>query len=144
MNQSSLSWIPRRCDMLDAPRRTPDPRLFVRARLRVAAPHCEPRPIRLCSQQPSPAPRRSCPGTVADGGGLAPAVRRPIQGEQRVAGLLIGLRSVDFEIAAVWLNGSPAARIDVSGQFTAAVRLAVRMVGSPTSTPYVSMIVLIG
>src|ERR671918_818593 len=49
---------------------------------------------------------------VADGGGLAPAVRRPIQGAERVAGLLIaGLRSVDFELKAVWLNGSPAFRI---------------------------------
>ena len=42
---------------------------------------------------------------VADGGGLAPAVRHPIQGAQRVARLLIGLRSADFEIEAVWLNG---------------------------------------
>jgi RNA polymerase sigma-70 factor (ECF subfamily) len=50
-----------------------------------------------------------------------PAARRPIQGAQRVAGLLIrGLRSVDFEAKAVWLSGSPAARIDIGGQFTAA------------------------
>ncbi len=63
---------------------------------------------------------------VADGGGLAPAARRPIQGAERVAGLLIaGLRSVDFEANAVWLNGSPAARIDIGGQVTAAVSLAV-------------------
>ena len=62
---------------------------------------------------------------VADGGGLAPAVRRPIEGAERVAGLLIGLRAVDVEIHAVWLNGSPAARIDIGGQFTAAVCLAV-------------------
>jgi RNA polymerase sigma-70 factor (TIGR02957 family) len=62
---------------------------------------------------------------VADGGGLAPAVRRPIQGAERVAGLLIGLRSVDFEAKAVWLNGSLAARIDIGELFTAAVSLAV-------------------
>ena len=55
----------------------------------------------------------------------APAVRRPIQGAERGAGLLIGLRSVDFEIEAVWLNGSPGARIDIGGHFTAAVSLAV-------------------
>jgi RNA polymerase sigma-70 factor (TIGR02957 family) len=62
---------------------------------------------------------------VADGGGLAPAARRPIQGAERVAGLLIGLRSVDFEAKAVWINGSPAARIDIGDQLTAAVSLAV-------------------
>jgi ketosteroid isomerase-like protein len=62
---------------------------------------------------------------VADGGGLAPAARRPIQGAERVAGLLTGLRAFDFELHAVWLNGSPAARIDVGGRFTAAVSLAV-------------------
>ncbi len=62
---------------------------------------------------------------VADGGGLAPAARRPMQGAERVAGLLVGLRSVDFEIRAIWLNGSPAARIDVGGEFTAAVSLVV-------------------
>jgi RNA polymerase sigma-70 factor (TIGR02957 family) len=62
---------------------------------------------------------------VADGGGLAPAVRRPIQGAERVAGLLIGLRSVDFEAKAVWINGSPAARIDIGDQLAAAVSLAV-------------------
>ena len=63
---------------------------------------------------------------VADGGGLAPAARRPIQGAERVARLLIGgLRSMDFEARAVWLNGSPATRIDIGGQVAAAVSLAV-------------------
>jgi RNA polymerase sigma-70 factor, ECF subfamily len=62
---------------------------------------------------------------VADGGGLVPAARRPVQGAERVAGLLIrGLRSVDFEAAAVWLNGSPAIRIDAGG-LNAAVSVAV-------------------
>jgi RNA polymerase sigma-70 factor, ECF subfamily len=63
---------------------------------------------------------------VADGGGLAPAARRPIQGAERVARLLIGgLRSMDFEAKAVWLNGSPATRIDIGGQVAAAVSVAV-------------------
>jgi RNA polymerase sigma-70 factor (TIGR02957 family) len=63
---------------------------------------------------------------VADGGGVAPAARRPIQGAERVARLLIGgLRSVDVEAKAVWVNGSPATRIDVGGQVAAAVSLAV-------------------
>jgi RNA polymerase sigma-70 factor (ECF subfamily) len=62
---------------------------------------------------------------VADGGGLVPAARRPVEGAERVAGLLIrGLRSVDFEAAAVWLNGSPAIRIDAGG-LNAAVSVAV-------------------
>jgi RNA polymerase sigma-70 factor (ECF subfamily) len=63
---------------------------------------------------------------VADGGGLVPAARRPIEGAQRVATLLIrGLRSVDFEAAAVWLNGSPALRIDAPTAFNAAVSVTV-------------------
>ncbi len=63
---------------------------------------------------------------VADGGGLVPAARRPVEGAERVAGLLIrGLRSVDFEATAVWLNGSPAIRIDASGGLNAAVSVAV-------------------
>jgi RNA polymerase sigma-70 factor (ECF subfamily) len=63
---------------------------------------------------------------VADGGGLVPAFRRPIEGAERVAGLLIGgLRSVDFEAKAVWLNGSPAFRIDIGGEVDTAVSLAV-------------------
>ncbi|MGH9245945.1 MAG: RNA polymerase sigma-70 factor [Acidimicrobiales bacterium] len=63
---------------------------------------------------------------VADGGGVVPAARRPVEGAERVAGLLIrGLRSVDFEAAAVWLNGSPAIRIDAGAAFNAAVSVAV-------------------
>ena len=63
---------------------------------------------------------------VADGGGVVPAARRPVGGAQRVAGLLIrGLRSVEFETAPVWLNGSPAIRIDAGTAFNAAVSVAV-------------------
>ena len=63
---------------------------------------------------------------VADGGGLVAAARRPIEGAERVAGLLLkGLRSVDFEATAVWLNGSPAIRLDIGGQLDTAVSLAV-------------------
>jgi hypothetical protein len=57
---------------------------------------------------------------------LVPAARRPVEGAERVAGLLIrGLRSVDFEATAVWLNGSPAIRLDIGGQVDTAVSLAV-------------------
>jgi RNA polymerase sigma-70 factor (ECF subfamily) len=63
---------------------------------------------------------------VADGGGFVTAARRPIEGAERVARLLIaGLRSLDFEATAVWLNGSPAARIDIGGELDTAVSLAV-------------------
>src|SRR6266540_4012076 len=54
---------------------------------------------------------------VADGGGFVTAARRPIEGAERVAGFLIGAgRTVDFEVKPVWLNGSPAARIDIGGE----------------------------
>jgi RNA polymerase sigma-70 factor (ECF subfamily) len=63
---------------------------------------------------------------VADGGGLVATVRRPIHGAGRVAELLIGVsRSVDFVATAVWLNGSPAVRLDIGGQLDTAVSLAV-------------------
>jgi hypothetical protein len=43
-----------------------------------------------------------------------------------VAGLPIRwLGSVDFEAAAVWLNGTPAVRIDAAGGLNAAVSVAV-------------------
>ena len=63
---------------------------------------------------------------VADGGGLVAAARAPIQGAERVAAFLIGAaRSVGFEAKAVWLNGSPAGRIDIGGEVNTAVSLAV-------------------
>ena len=63
---------------------------------------------------------------VSDGGGVVAAARQPIEGAERVARLLInGLRSVDFETAPIWLNGSPALRIDVGGTVDTAVSLAV-------------------
>jgi hypothetical protein len=63
---------------------------------------------------------------VADSGGLVPAARRPIEGAERVAGLLLaGLRSVDFSAQATWLNGSPAIRLDSGGELDTAVSLTV-------------------
>jgi RNA polymerase sigma-70 factor (TIGR02957 family) len=63
---------------------------------------------------------------MADGGGLAPAARRPIQGAERVARLLIGgLRSVDVEVKPVWLNGSPGGRIEIGGEVNAVVSFSV-------------------
>jgi RNA polymerase sigma-70 factor (TIGR02957 family) len=63
---------------------------------------------------------------VADGGGLVAAARRPIEGAERVAAFLIAAAgSADFEVKAVWLNGSPAFRIDIGGSLDTAVSLAV-------------------
>src|SRR5918992_4432824 len=46
---------------------------------------------------------------VADGGGLVAAARRPIEGSERVAAFLVAAaRTADFEMKAVWLNGSTA------------------------------------
>ncbi|MGH9275645.1 MAG: RNA polymerase sigma-70 factor [Acidimicrobiales bacterium] len=63
---------------------------------------------------------------VADGGGLVAAARHPIEGAQRVAAFLMGAaRTADLDISAVWLNGSPGARIDIGGELDTAVSLAV-------------------
>ncbi|MGH9242952.1 MAG: RNA polymerase sigma-70 factor [Acidimicrobiales bacterium] len=63
---------------------------------------------------------------VSDGGGFVAAARRPIEGAERVAGLLIGgARRADFEVTPAWLNASPGVRIDIGGQATAAVSFAV-------------------
>jgi len=63
---------------------------------------------------------------VADGGGLAPAARRPIQGAERVARRLIGgLRAADVEVKPVWLNGSPGGRIEIGGEVNAVVSFSV-------------------
>ena len=49
-----------------------------------------------------------------------------IEWPERVAGWLIrGLRSVDFDAMAVWLNGSPAIRLDIDGHVDTAVSLTV-------------------
>lgn len=64
--------------------------------------------------------------SVSDGGGFAPAARRPIKGAERVARALIhAARSASFELQAVWLNGSPGGRIDIGGEVNAAVSFSV-------------------
>jgi RNA polymerase sigma-70 factor, ECF subfamily len=57
---------------------------------------------------------------VADGGGLVAAARRPIEGAERVARLLIAAsRGADLQMKAIWLNGSPGVRIDIGGELAA-------------------------
>ena len=64
---------------------------------------------------------------VADGGGEVAAVRRPVVGRDRVATLLSRFRTIapGAEVATVWLNGAPAARIDLDGELDTAVGLVV-------------------
>jgi RNA polymerase sigma-70 factor (ECF subfamily) len=51
---------------------------------------------------------------VADGGGLAQAARRPVEGADRVSAFLSVFPRVvtGAHISIIWLNGAPAARID--------------------------------
>ncbi|MEU3614107.1 RNA polymerase sigma-70 factor [Streptomyces sp. NPDC006872] len=58
---------------------------------------------------------------IADGGGLAAALRVPVHGAQLVASLLA---RPDRVVSAVWLNGAPAGRIEEDGRL-AAVSLVV-------------------
>jgi RNA polymerase sigma-70 factor (ECF subfamily) len=63
---------------------------------------------------------------VADGGGVVTAARRPIHGAERVANWLVkGLSSFAIVAEPIWLNGSPAIRLDIGGQLDTAVSLAV-------------------
>jgi RNA polymerase sigma-70 factor (TIGR02957 family) len=63
---------------------------------------------------------------VADGGGLVPAARTPINWAEQVAKLLARADRSTGGLSAlpVWLNGAPAFRVEIGGQL-AAVSLAV-------------------
>ena len=58
---------------------------------------------------------------IADGGGVVPAARAPIQGAERLARLLIRR---EWAMSPVWLNGAPAVRVRL-GEAQAAVSLVV-------------------
>ncbi len=64
---------------------------------------------------------------VSDGGGVAPAARRPVVGIQRVAALLSRFSRVaaDVEVAPLLVNGAAAARIDPSGKLNAVLTFVV-------------------
>ena len=68
---------------------------------------------------------------VADGGGVASAVRRPISGAERVCRLLVKLAEVGPEarVRAMWLNGAPALRLDIDGELDTAISLRVEARG---------------
>jgi RNA polymerase sigma-70 factor, ECF subfamily len=64
---------------------------------------------------------------VADGGGLAPAVLRPVEGMEQVAALLSRFSQVapGAEVATLLINGAVAARIDPAGEFNTAITFVV-------------------
>jgi RNA polymerase sigma-70 factor (TIGR02957 family) len=54
---------------------------------------------------------------IADGGGVVPAARAPIHGAERVARLLARASRAQTPVTSgLWLNGSPAARVEIGGQ----------------------------
>jgi RNA polymerase sigma-70 factor (ECF subfamily) len=61
---------------------------------------------------------------VADGGGLAPAVRRPVEGMERVAAFLSRFPH-GAEVATLLINGAVAARVDPGGEFNTALTFVV-------------------
>jgi RNA polymerase sigma-70 factor (TIGR02957 family) len=63
---------------------------------------------------------------IADGGGLAPAVRAPVHGAERAARWLArASRVTRLETTTVWLNGAPAGRLEFDGELGAAVSVVV-------------------
>ncbi|MFG3700618.1 RNA polymerase sigma-70 factor [Micromonospora sp. NPDC047620] len=64
---------------------------------------------------------------VADGGGVVAAVRRPVEGADRVGALLGGLVKLpgNLEVMPMWLNGAPAARIDLDGELDTVTSMVV-------------------
>jgi RNA polymerase sigma-70 factor (TIGR02957 family) len=57
---------------------------------------------------------------IADGGGRVAAVRKPIEGAQKVVAFLsLAAKFPDFVGTTTWLNGIPGVRIDVGGEATA-------------------------
>jgi RNA polymerase sigma-70 factor (TIGR02957 family) len=64
---------------------------------------------------------------VADGGGEVNAFRRPVVGSDRVATLLSRFSTLapDAVVGPMWLNGAPAARIDLAGEIDSAISMVV-------------------
>jgi len=73
---------------------------------------------------------------VADGGGVVAAARRPIEGADRVAAFLETLARLasGFEVRPMWLNGGPAARVDLGGELNTVMSLVIE--GSQISRIY--------
>ncbi|GAA3659503.1 RNA polymerase sigma-70 factor [Nocardioides ginsengisoli] len=58
---------------------------------------------------------------LADGGGVAQAIRKPLRGAEPVARLLANFAAFapNGIVEPIWLNGAPGARIDADGELTA-------------------------
>jgi RNA polymerase sigma-70 factor (ECF subfamily) len=63
---------------------------------------------------------------VADGGGIAPATKRPTVGAERVARALLGVsRLADVTLSTTWINGALGARMDIGGEVDTAIGITV-------------------
>jgi RNA polymerase sigma-70 factor (TIGR02957 family) len=64
---------------------------------------------------------------VADGGGLVPAVKHPVEGRERSVALLSRFAQLapGAQVSTLLLNGAVAARIDAAGEFNIALALVV-------------------
>ena len=64
---------------------------------------------------------------VGDGGGLAPTVRRPVTGRERVASAMARFAELtpEVDIVTLLLNGGVAVRIDPAGEYDTAVAFTV-------------------
>ena len=60
---------------------------------------------------------------IGDGGGLAPSIRRPVEGARKVAQMLANFARLapDAQVALLDLNGAPALRIDAGQGGTTAI-----------------------
>ena len=63
---------------------------------------------------------------IADGGGVMPALRRPVIGAEKLAAMLVPrvAEFPGFVATTAWLNGMPGARLDFDG-IAAAMSLVV-------------------
>ena len=64
---------------------------------------------------------------VADGGGVVPAIKRPVEGAKRVSQLfgLLVKSVVDFEAIPMLLNGAPGARFEIGGELAAVLNMVI-------------------
>jgi RNA polymerase sigma-70 factor (TIGR02957 family) len=64
---------------------------------------------------------------VSDGGGIAPAVKRPVEGRKKVVTLLSAFAQLvpDARVATLSLNGAVGAWIDAEGELSSAITFAV-------------------
>jgi len=64
---------------------------------------------------------------VSDGGGIAPAVKRPVEGRKKVVTLLSAFAKFvpDAQVATLHLNGAIGAWIDAEGELSSAVTFVV-------------------